>query len=747
MTQTKPFFIVVLTLMLLLATLVGCGDSEDPAVPDIVATATAGDSAKPAPSTSGETIIKRATESPLVPAPSPTAFATDQPPVVVPEVPPVSQPDSSVTPVSTSVTSATPATPTTVPVSSADAVPMATMVPSGTTTISQNASTVIANLSEKSPDVDTEEIARARDMMNSNSPASSCWEQLDDPRARRWCLGIDDVATAKAAAIRGHNLVMSESGNTHPFTINTGAITPPLVGNKERFDVTLRDGYDVFNLRQFNAPVVFQDVPKSVAVPPVFESYSWDKFVELLDQDELISPDEVIIEQWIHELDHLLAEGGDKHFPIDKSLSGYENYFQLRERNPHIDVVLDTAASPFSDDPLRFIVRLSAVQAETRYPKPANIVFVMDSTASMAIDDRSGLAKETLVTMLKIYEDTPGSIRSALISFNDTTETIAKLEEYEDYDNVLGSLARIYPFGNVSPEEAIVNAFAMDTDRLRLQVVLFTDNLTGVTPDSYQALLELVGNEEAKGNSFNVVDLNSSNATSNLALVKLTNVGGGIYHHVRDKKDIDQYTRYRVGMIRNGSLRNVGMNIIYNNEIVESVRVIGHEEAEPLLSTTSPGNYPFEGKRTLMLDVKFRDSFIPGPRPDRPLFAERFNLTGQFGSLETMMNGAVYANRPFGGEKVIYGQNFNASGYLDYNPNLGLIRYIMITGLGELMRQSELACSADSTVSLDSLIEMGELIQECSWCGFYESHALPYIEILQKVKALTEEQNIDLCTR
>ena len=70
------------------------------------------------------------------------------------------------------------------------------------------------------------------------------------------------------------------------------------------------------------------------------------------------------------------------------------------------------------------------------------------------------------------------------------------------------------------------------------------------------------------------------------------------------------FTYYKLGMLRHGSLRNVAMNLVTVGSLVESVRVIGHEEAEPLISTPLPGNHGFEGKRTLMLDVKFNEEAI-----------------------------------------------------------------------------------------------------------------------------------------
>ena len=69
----------------------------------------------------------------------------------------------------------------------------------------------------------------------------------------------------------------------------------------------------------------------------------------------------------------------------------------------------------------------------------------------------------------------------------------------------------------------------------------------------------------------------------------------------------------------------------------------------------------------------------------------------------------------------------------------------MITGLGELMRQSEWACSPDSNLTLQSLIDMADVISPSDLEGYsfvYESR-----NVLLSVKDLINEQNVDLCAR
>ena len=322
-----------------------------------------------------------------------------------------------------------------------------------------------------------------------------------------------------------------------------------------------------------------------------------------------------------------------------------------------------------------------------------------------------------------------------------------------DYEKLISSLDKLYPLGHTPPSEAIDKAFSMDADDYPLHVVLITDDLSGIVSNSYQELRDIIRREETKENSFSVIDVNTSNSGPNYALMQLTNEGSGIYHRVVDKEDIIEFEMRRIRMIRDGTLRNVGMNLVVGRKMVESVRVIGHEEAETLTSTSPPGNYPFEGKRTLMLDVWFRDGFSTGAARQDEIFIESFvelggYVLGDFDEQGPMMNGAVYADSPFGGERVVYGQDFRPSGHLEHNPSIAIIPYIMITGLGELMRQSELACSDDSVLNLDALIEMGEVVNECrGGCARWKEYVLPHVETLKKVKAITEEQNLDLCTR
>ena len=157
------------------------------------------------------------------------------------------------------------------------------------------------------------------------------------------------------------------------------------------------------------------------------------------------------------------------------------------------------------------------------------------------------------------------------------------------------------------------------------------------------------------------------------------NLGSGLYHRVVDVNDINDFTYYKLGMLRHGSLRNVAMNLVTVGSLVESVRVIGHEEAEPLISTPLPGNHGFEGKRTLMLDVKFNEEAIGLLQTANIRRLEGFDFKSQFfNNSAVMMRAFVYADIPFKDEEIVYSQKFYPAASLEFNPNVSLIPYVMM---------------------------------------------------------------------
>ena len=353
MLLTRPFLAVGLTLTLLLTAAVGCGGSEETAVPDALPTTTQNESAKESTPMSNETVVIRSTAS--------------QSPTAAPETESPAGTQSPQTLTSGQSVTETPVPAAEIPKTSPSISAIFTPTPA-TARESAGSTTHVINLSEQSPDVDTPEMELARDYLVRNV-SDDCWSEIDDPRARRWCLGIDDVSTVKAAAIRRHDMVQSEPANVNIFALDSNALVPPLVGQDTRFDLVMRDGYNVFNLRQFNAPVLLSDSPLAVAVPPVLDTSSWDKFLDLLSVNQLIPPDDVYVEQWVQELDHYFQHNQDHHYPIVEDDPTYDYKWEWRQRNPHIDVMVDSAASPFSDDLNRFIVRLSALQVDPVHEK------------------------------------------------------------------------------------------------------------------------------------------------------------------------------------------------------------------------------------------------------------------------------------------------------------------------------------------------------------------------------------------
>ena len=304
---------------------------------------------------------------------------------------------------------------------------------SGSQQTNRNDDRPLVNLTETSPSVVTEEMERATARVPQTS-RHGCWGEFPDKDARRLCLAIDTAATAQIAKLRGDDIVQNEPSAVAHFELSQSAVTPPLVGHETRFRQAIRDGYNVFNLRQFNAPVELQGEQLSVPVPPVLESSNWDMFIELLNNNELMSPDDVLIEQWIQELDNGFVYERNSRYPITNDTLVFDLHQELRLRNSHIDVVIDSGASPFFDDPYRFIMRLSALHADPVHLRELDIVFVLDRTASMAQDERLTLAKELIGLTTSILESEGSSavpLRIGLITFGDETESVLSVGEYE----------------------------------------------------------------------------------------------------------------------------------------------------------------------------------------------------------------------------------------------------------------------------------------------------------------------------
>ena len=81
-----------------------------------------------------------------------------------------------------------------------------------------------------------------------------------------------------------------------------------------------------------------------------------------------------------------------------------------------------------------------------------------------------------------------------------------------------------------------------------------------------------------------------------------------------------------------------------------------------------------------MLDVKFNEEAIGLLQTANIRRLEGFDFKSQFfNNSAVMMRAFVYADIPFKDEEIVYSQKFYPAASLEFNPNVSLIPYVMIT--------------------------------------------------------------------
>lgn len=581
--------------------------------------------------------------------------------------------------------------------------------------------------------------------------ASLCWTRVEEIHERLKCYLVDTSVTESLAQLNQVSITEEPAGLV-PFELDKDEIPEVIVGTTiELPDTYMREDYDLHKLRQFNSFITLQSDVIHVPFPPTFETDSWDKFLSLLEQGKLIQPDDVIIEEWVNALPYNYLSpkhiNGDTYyrFPLySGSEQPYEIYNSFRLENPHVDLHVDMAASPFSDERNRFIMRVSAVHADPPVGRDSDLVILFDKSASMNEGSRILLGKEVAAIIAHHYEYESFDGKVALLSYSDGVEEFVNFDNYEFYPNISDGLERIFPSGHGTPTEAIRWAYENIAGQSPIDVVLITDGLDGVSSNEYEGLSELLSSQVEEGNTFNIIDVNTSASVPNYALFNLANAGEGVYHHVTDLDDIRVFMDYKLRMLANNSLRDLGIVMLFRSELVESVRLIGYEDYEPSVGlNVHSGGFGFEGKRVAMFDIYLKDTadFDPSKFDRRTLFINHMFDSVLTRSAKVIANGYTISYMPFTREQKVFKQRFRERDILNYSPNQSLVPYIMVAGLGEIMRQSPWACDSNDYMSIQSLIDYGEGARS-------DQVLLHEIEdVLRRVQVLALKENIDLCNR
>lgn len=258
-------------------------------------------------------------------------------------------------------------------------------------------------------------------------------------------------------------------------------------------------------------------------------------------------------------------------------------------------VMIDAAPSPFGNGYQLVRVGIKGRDVAARDRKPANLVFVIDTSGSMNREDRLELVKRSLHLLLDELRpgDTVGIVAysndarvvlepAALGGGGDDDERDARVR-LAGRDEVARAIDGLWPDGGTNAEAGLSLGYEMASRAFRPgainRIVLCSDGVANIGATGAESMLASVRREADRGIHLSAIGVGMGNY-NDVLLEQLANRGDGNYYYV---DDIDEARRVFVENLT-GTLQTIAkdakVQVEFDPRLVLRYRLLGFENRD-----------------------------------------------------------------------------------------------------------------------------------------------------------------------
>ena len=266
-------------------------------------------------------------------------------------------------------------------------------------------------------------------------------------------------------------------------------------------------------------------------------------------------PDSVRVEEWVNSFD--------------------QGYQRPREC---LALSLDGMLSPFGESGYR-LLRVGVASARPDGPRdPVSLIFVLDISGSMSIDNRLWDAKTLMAGMIERlgHED-----RVGLVTYGNVARVDYPLTGARDVGGLLAAMEKLYPDGGTNLSEGIAQAYSLAGDELeaerQVRIVVLSDGVGNIGSSGPDSVLAQVEEYALRGAAVTAIGVGASGNYNDAMMEALANRGNGTYHYVSGDEGIADFVNQRVETVFRDVARDARVQVEFDPTVVRKWRLIGYE--------------------------------------------------------------------------------------------------------------------------------------------------------------------------
>ena len=258
----------------------------------------------------------------------------------------------------------------------------------------------------------------------------------------------------------------------------------------------------------------------------------------------------------------------------------YLNYFTFNYDDPTDDHTVainsEVGPCPWNEKHLLMRLGLKGKSMDLSQTPPANFVFMVDVSGSMDTNDKIGLLKSSLMTLVDNLRPTD---RVSIITYASKVEKLIESTPASEAGKIKEAIAKLNARGSTNGGEAMKMAYeealANFIEGGNNRVIMGTDGDFNVGVTSTDALLEMVQNYADKGIYLTVCGFGTGNLNDSM-METVSNKGNGTYQYIDSELEM-----VKVFVHENSKFYSVAndtkVQITFDPAVVDSYRLIGYE--------------------------------------------------------------------------------------------------------------------------------------------------------------------------
>ena len=335
------------------------------------------------------------------------------------------------------------------------------------------------------------------------------------------------------------------------------------------------------NSQQAPSPAKIQGSGQDQPYDMFFEDYGVNPSVDT--EDDNISTFALDVDTGSYTVMRNYLNGGNLPPADSVRVEEYVNYFEqgypIPPEHQAFGVYVDGGPSPFTQTERYQMIRvgIQGYQVPEWERKDASLVFVIDVSGSMDMDNRLGLVKRSLELLVEQLRPTD---QVAIVVYGTDARLVLEPTSGEDKDRILRAIYRLEPEGVTNAEAGLRLGY-----RTAMQaylpgginrVILCSDGVANMGQTEADAILEEVRHFVEEGVTLATVGFGMDNYNDTL-MEQLADNGDGFYSYVDDMTEARRLFIDRLTSTLQTIAMNAKVQVEFNPEVVLRYRLVGFE--------------------------------------------------------------------------------------------------------------------------------------------------------------------------